>query len=213
MQNKLSEIRNDYGEDGLYEHEVPDEPFELVQTWLNEAIKNEIYEPTALTISTIDLHGKPSSRIVLLKDVQQEKLIFFSNYNSVKGKEIEENPYVAALLFWPELHRQIRIKGEIEKTSKEESDKYFIKRPFLSKLGAWASPQSEIVKDRNFLEQNFKMTEQKFKDKDIPRPTHWGGYAINPLSIEFWHGRSKRLHDRLIYRKVKFGWQIKRLAP
>ncbi len=213
MENEFSDIRNDYGDKGLIESELPSEPIRLTNNWLNEAIKEGLYEPTAITLSTIDSGGFPSLRIVLLKDIQKGKLIFFSNYDSAKAMELDLNPNASLLFFWPQSHRQIRIKGKVEKLSSEESDEYFKQRPEESKLGAWASPQSEVIKDRSFLELNYKKFEKKFNKKIIPRPEFWGGYIFDPLNFEFWQGRSKRLHDRLVYSKKEGDWTIRRLAP
>ena len=213
MKNEFSDIRNDYGDKGLIESELPSEPVRLTNHWLNEAIKEGLYEPTAITLSTIDSGGFPSLRIVLLKEIQKGKLIFFSNYDSAKARELELNPNAGLLFFWPQLHRQIRIKGKVEKLSQKQSDDYFNMRPEESKIGAWASPQSEVIEDRDFLELNYKKYEKKFNNKIISRPEFWGGYIFDPLNFEFWQGRSKRLHDRLVYSKKESDWEIRRLAP
>lgn len=213
MENEFSDIRNDYGDIGLRESELTSDPVQLVRDWLNEAVKEGFYEPTAISLSTIDSEGFPSSRIILLKDIQKGKLIFFSNYNSAKARELELNLNAGLLFFWPQLHRQIRIKGRVEKLSPEQSDEYFKMRPEESKIGTWSSPQSEVIKDRDSLELNYRHYEKKFHNKIIPRPEFWGGYMFDPLNFEFWQGRSKRLHDRLVYIKKGNKWEIERLAP
>jgi len=213
MKKDLSAIRNDYGSRAINESELPLEPVLLMQEWIDEAINKGIYEPTAIVLSTIDSEGFPSSRVVLLKGIQDGKLVFFSNFKSAKGKELEINSKAGLLFFWPQLHRQIRIKGNIEKISEAYSDSYFKDRPYESKIGAWASPQSEVIPNRASLESSYSFFEEKFKNKEIPRPDFWGGYELDPISFEFWQGRSGRLHDRVVYGKNELGWGISRLAP
>jgi len=213
MKNKFSDIRNDYGNRSLEESEMPSDPIGLTQEWLNEAIKEGLYEPTAISLSTIDFEGYPTSRIVLLKSILNSKFIFFSNYNSAKAKELENTSKAGILFFWPQLHRQIRITGKVKKISELQSEEYFNERPVESKIGAWASAQSEPIKDRDFLESNYNYYKKKFNSQTIPRPEFWGGYELEPVGIEFWQGRSKRLHDRMVYRKNDSAWVIERLAP
>ncbi|MCF8380442.1 MAG: pyridoxamine 5'-phosphate oxidase [Bacteroidales bacterium] len=213
MKNDLSAIRNDYGNRALNESELPKDPTLLLQDWMDEAINEGLYEPNAVVLSTTDSDGFPSSRVVLLKAIQDGKLVFFSNYSSAKGKELEKNPKAGLLFFWPQLHRQIRIKGNVERISDAHSDLYFKERPYESKLGAWASAQSEVISGREAIESKYSFYKGKFKDKEIPRPAFWGGFQLHPKNIEFWQGRSGRLHDRLVYGRDGAGWGIWRLAP
>jgi pyridoxamine 5'-phosphate oxidase len=166
-----------------------------------------------MVLSTVSSSGKPSSRVVLLKEARRENLMFFTNYTSRKGKELATNPYAALLFFWPDLQRQVRIEGKVEKTSKEDSDYYFASRPETSKLASWASTQSEIIEDREKLEEAYQAETLRFAKIPVPRPPHWGGFQLIPDSFEFWQGRESRLHDRLKYIKNGDEWTIIRLAP
>lgn len=213
MKNDFSTIRNDYGDRALKESEIPSDPIQLVQEWMDEAINEGSFEPTAIALSTIDSVGFPSSRMVLLKEIKASKLIFFSNYNSAKGRELAQDSKAGMLFFWPQLHRQIRIKGIVEKLSEKQSDSYFNERPYESKLGAWSSLQSELIANRTVLESNYEHFEKEFKNKFIPRPEFWGGYELNPISFEFWQGRKRRLHDRVVFSKDDDNWKVERLAP
>lgn len=176
------------------------------------AVKSNLYEPTAMTLSTCNAHYRPSSRIVLLKGLD-EGLVFFTNYESKKGASIVENPFAAALFFWPELERQVRIEGKVAKVSAEESDKYFYSRPKASQIGAIVSPQSKIISSRNDLDSMFEKALADYENKEVKRPDNWGGYRIIPEYFEFWQGRSGRLHDRLFYQRENNGWTKGRLAP
>ena len=208
----IAYIRKDYKQSSLLENDISPNPIVQFTSWWNEAIESDIDEVNALTLATANAQGKPSARIVLLKGYDENGFVFFTNYESHKGKELAANPYAAMVLFWKELERQIRIEGFVEKISAGESDEYFYSRPAGSRIGAWASPQSAVINDRNILEENVKNYSQNFGE-NIPRPVHWGGYRVVPSLIEFWQGRSNRLHDRIQYRKENNNWIIERLAP
>jgi pyridoxamine 5'-phosphate oxidase len=214
MNNQIAGIRRDYQMKSLQENDVAPDPFEQFSKWWDEAIKSELDEVNAMTLATASATGMPSARIVLLKSYSADGFVFFTNYNSNKGKEIEENPYACLVFFWKELERQIRISGTIEKVSEAESDEYFFSRPVGSRIGAWASPQSSIIPSRETIEMNLTKYEQQFAGGEITRPPHWGGYIVKPTVVEFWQGRSNRLHDRIQYLKQQEGmWKIERLAP
>ena len=208
----IADIRKDYRQSSLLENDISPNPIVQFTSWWNEAMQSNIDEVNALTLATANAQGKPSARIVLLKGYDENGFVFFTNYESHKGKELAANPYAAMVLFWKELERQIRIEGFAEKISAGESDEYFYSRPAGSRIGAWASPQSAVINDRNILEENVKNYSQNFGE-NIPRPVHWGGYRVVPSLIEFWQGRSNRLHDRIQYRKENNNWIIERLAP
>ena len=213
MRKEIADIRYDYQLQSLNREDVAANPFDQFDKWWNDAVNSEIYEVNAMTLATATKDGKPSARIVLLKDYDEKGFVFFTNYNSHKGSELAENPFAALVFFWKELERQVRIEGSIEKVSSQESDDYFYSRPTGSRIGAWASPQSTVIENRNLLEENVKIFSEKFGE-EIPRPTHWGGYRVIPNVIEFWQGRSSRMHDRICYRKELDGnWVIERLAP
>ncbi len=206
-------IRTDYGKHFLLEEEVDKNPIRQLQLWLNEAIKANVAEPNAMSVSTVNSDGYPTSRIVLLRGVDENGLTFYSNYHSNKGKEIDRFNKVGITFFWPELERQVRICGEIEKLSATESDTYFASRPRESQIGAWVSKQSMTLKNRQELDDNETRLEKEFEGKTIPRPAHWGGYLVVPVSMEFWQGRPSRLHDRLLFTKVDAAWTLARLSP
>ena len=197
----------------LDEKNIDPDPIKQFNRWFQVAKKTRMIHPEAMTLATSTRDGKPSVRVLLLKGVIDSKFIFFTNYQSSKAKEIEVNPYGALLFYWEKLERQVRIKGKIEKITEKESEDYFKTRPKGSKLGAWASPQSEVIPDRTFLEKNFKEFEEKYKNKEIPRPKHWGGYQLTPSMLEFWQGKPNRLHERIRYRSENGKWIIERLAP
>jgi pyridoxamine 5'-phosphate oxidase len=215
MNNDLSNYRKVYKKRELTKKEVPKNPMELFKKWFYEVEElGSADESNSMTISTVDKNGSPQNRIVLLKKYTWEGFIFYTNYNSNKGKSIEQNPHVCLSFFWPNIERQIIIKGKAEKIPENLSDGYFESRPDGSKLGAWASDQSETVSSREFLDNRLISFEKQFKDKEIPRPKHWGGYIVKPSSIEFWQGRPNRMHDRIKYTlQENFDWKIERLAP
>ena len=214
MNKSIADIRKDYQLKSLLETAVADNPFEQFNRWWDDAIQSELEEVNAMTLATASASGMPSARIVLLKSAIADGFIFFTNYNSLKGNELEENPFACLVFFWKELERQIRITGTIEKVSAAESDDYFYSRPEGSRIGAWASPQSSVIPSRETIEANIVKYVQKFKGAEITRPPHWGGYIVKPTVIEFWQGRPNRLHDRIQYSKLQDGmWNIERLAP
>jgi pyridoxamine 5'-phosphate oxidase len=209
----IADIRKEYKQQSLSEHELAGDPFAQFHTWWKQAIESEIDEVNAMTLATANKNGHPSARIVLLKDADETGFVFYTNYNSSKGIQLEENPFAALVFFWKELERQIRIEGTIAKVDEPESDAYFASRPRESKIGAWASAQSNIVVSRTELEAKVAEIEKKYPG-EIPRPPHWGGYRLIPDSVEFWQGRPGRLHDRLRYSKgEENNWTIERLAP
>jgi len=215
MSKDLSNYRKSYEKSKLLETSIPENPMELFQKWfyeIEESNTNE--EPNAMTIATVGNDGFPKSRVVLLKKITWEGFIFYTNYNSEKGKAIAKNPKVCLSFFWHSLERQIIIKGKAEKIAENMSDGYFESRPDGSKLGAWASNQSEVVASREELDKKLKTFEEKYNGKEIPRPKYWGGYIVKPISIEFWQGRPNRMHDRIRYTlQENFDWKIERLAP
>jgi len=215
MSKDLSGYRKSYEKQELLESNCPENPMELFQKWFLNADSSEMVgETNALTISTIGKDGFPKSRVILLKKYTWEGFIFYTNYNSEKGKAILDNNHVCLSFFWPALEQQIIIKGEAEKLAENLSDGYFESRPDGSKLGAWASNQSSVVNSRQELDDNLKTYQQQFDGKEIPRPAHWGGFLVKPISIEFWQGRPNRMHDRILYTLLEdFSWKIERLAP
>tara|TARA_B100000809_G_scaffold111195_1_gene109814 strand:+ start:33246 stop:33893 length:648 start_codon:yes stop_codon:yes gene_type:complete len=215
MEKDLSNYRKSYVKKELLKTDVLENPLELFQKWFYEVeSSNSIEEPNAMTISTIGADGFPQNRIVLLKKFTWEGFIFYTNYNSAKGKAISENPNVCISFFWHSMEQQIIIKGKVEKIPENLSDGYFESRPTGSKLGAWASNQSQVVASKEALNINLEKLEQEFKNKEIPRPPHWGGYIVKPEYIEFWQGRPNRMHDRIRYQlQENFEWKIDRLAP
>lgn len=215
MAKDLSNYRKSYEKQELLESTCPENPMELFQTWFRNADEsNTVEETNAMNISTIGKDGFPKNRIVLLKKFTWEGFIFYTNYTSEKGKAIEENNNICLSFFWPALEQQIIIKGQAEKLAENLSDGYFESRPNGSKLGAWASNQSSVVSSRQELEENLSTLEKKYENKEIPRPKHWGGYLVKPISIEFWQGRPNRLHDRILYAlQEDFSWKLERLAP
>ena len=214
MNKNIAGIRKDYQMQSLLETGVADDPFVQFDSWWDDAVKSELNEINAMTLATASATGMPSARIVLLKSVSEAGFVFFTNYNSQKGKELLENPRACLVFFWKELERQIRITGSVEKVSAEESDEYFNSRPEGSRIGAWASPQSSVIESREIIEINLANYARQFAKGEIARPPHWGGYIVIPSVIEFWQGRPNRLHDRIQYSKITDGsWKIERLAP
>ncbi|EPR69912.1 pyridoxamine 5'-phosphate oxidase [Cyclobacterium qasimii] len=211
---KLSDIRIEYSSKKLNLNEINSNPLEQFKVWLSEAITAQVNEPTAMHLCTINDEGHPSGRIVLLKGAD-EGFVFFTNYSSHKGKQLAKHPVASLTFFWPELERQVRIEGTVAKTSTDESDEYFKSRPEQSQIGAWTSPQSEVIPDRAYLEERQLEIEKRFNSEPIIRPENWGGYRLSPTSMEFWQGRPARLHDRVFY-SIKDGnseWTMERLAP
>ncbi len=209
----LSDIRLNYAKGILDEQSIGNNPFEFLAQWLNQAIEAKVQEPTAMVLSTVDDSGKPKSRVVLLKEFKDNKLIFFTNYHSAKGRHMESNQQVATLFFWDELERQVRINGVVSKILPQESDEYFNSRPRESRIGAVISPQSQVIGSREELQKDFEEMRGRGDEYHIQRPQHWGGYAIAIQEIEFWQGRPGRLHDRIRFFQVDGSWIKQRLAP
>lgn len=209
----IADIRRDYMKATLSEDIVDQDPFRQFTEWWIEATRAEIDEVNAMTLSTVSEGGRPAARIVLLKGYDENGFVFFTNYESRKGLDLKLNPYASLLFFWKELERQVRIDGPCEKVPDAESDEYFYSRPEGSRIGAWASPQSQVISSRDVLDQNIIELENRFQGKAVPRPPHWGGYRVRPDQMEFWQGRPSRLHDRILYTRETAGWKIDRLAP
>lgn len=213
MNSSIADIRKDYRLRSLSEADVQADPIAQFRVWWDEAVSSAVGEVNAMTLATVSAESRPSARIVLLKGFDENGFMFFTNYQSRKGKEIDANPHAALVFFWQELERQVRIEGGIEKVSEAESDTYYHSRPQGSQIGAWASPQSEVIAGRETIESNYASLEQKFGAGEVPRPGFWGGYIVRPSMIEFWQGRSSRLHDRIRYDLADGDWRITRLAP
>nr|WKF57129.1 Pyridoxine/pyridoxamine 5'-phosphate oxidase [Paraburkholderia busanensis] len=210
----LADIRKNYSLGSLDVADIDRNPFRQFDTWFDQAVAAQLPEPNTMTLATVDSRGRPSARIVLIKAVDERGFVFFTNYESRKGRELGANPYASLLFYWIELERQVRVEGSIVKTSAEESDAYFASRPLGSRIGAWASNQSQVIESRSQLETREREISARYGDAP-PRPPHWGGYRLVPEAIEFWQGRPSRLHDRLLYtRSSEHGdWQISRLSP
>ena len=215
MSRNLADMRRDYTRDGLSEEQAPAEPFALFHQWFADAVDTEQapVEPNAMTLATVDEAGRPHCRVLLLKGLDSRGFTFFTNYESAKGAELAARPFAAMTFFWPSLERQVRIEGRVERVTAAECDAYFQVRPLGSRLGAWASPQSKVLRDRAELEALLAEAQLRFLDKAPHCPEHWGGYRLQPDRIEFWQGRPSRLHDRLNYRLLDGAWLRERLAP
>ncbi|MGC8594741.1 MAG: pyridoxamine 5'-phosphate oxidase [Candidatus Kryptoniota bacterium] len=209
----IKTIRKEYSGRHLDEKNVLSDPIKQFESWLAEAVDARVDTPNAMVLATATGDGLPSARVVLLRDLSSEGLVFYTNYNSRKARDLSNNPAAAAVFYWPELDRQVRIEGNVSKTSPEISDEYFNSRPKESRIAAIVSPQSEIISDRSYLEELFKSYLEQLTDDHVPRPAFWGGYILHPERIEFWQGRENRLHDRILYIRKGHGWSIVRLAP
>lgn len=213
MTQSIADLRQNYTLQALNEADVDPDPIRQFQRWLDQAIAAELPEPNAMTLATATRDGIPSARIVLLKGLDARGFAFYTNYESRKGRELADNPQAALVFLWTVLERQVRIEGQVEKVTAAETDAYFQSRPLASRLGAWASEQSRVIRDREVLEQRFAELKATYADETVPRPPHWGGYRVIPHQIEFWQGRTSRLHDRLRYRLEQGSWLLERLAP
>ena len=208
----LHDIRDEYSKQELSRRQCDSNPIKQFEKWLGEAIEAKVHEPTAMNLATLNAQGKPSSRVVLLKEVNSQGFVFFTNYQSQKGQALAINPFAALNFFWPELERQVRIEGAVEKLPEAQSDDYFADRPYTNRIGAWASEQSAVIKSKNTLLAKAALIAAKYPF-NVPRPPHWGGYLVIPEMIEFWQGRPSRLHDRIRYRLENNLWIIERLSP
>ena len=214
MTDSLKNVRRDFTKGALLENELPEDPLDLLLNWYQAAVDSKEQDANAMSLSTLDLDGYPVSRVVLLRYATKDGLSFFTNYKSAKGLEIEKNPKGAVQFLWKSLERQVRVRGRIERLPAAESDAYFASRPRESQIGAWASPQSEVIVSRETIENSVAAYTAKFaSEATVPRPPHWGGYRILPVTFEFWQGRPSRLHDRMRASRVNDGWKWERLAP
>jgi pyridoxamine 5'-phosphate oxidase len=210
--DNLTSNHMDYGKNTLDTEHLHPDPIEQLKTWLSDAQQSGLVEPNAMTLATVDGNFRPNARVVLLREISEGGLVFFTNYESRKGRELAVNPFCTLVFYWAQLERQVRIDGLAKKISTTESDNYFVSRPIKSQIAAWASPQSQIITNRLELDENFANYQREYNNQ-VPRPPHWGGYRITPDRFEFWQGRRSRLHDRLVYIPEKSGWNIIRLAP
>ena len=209
----IADLRREYASRALTEREADDDPIQQFSLWFGEALKSELLDTNAMTLATASRDGSPSARIVLLKGFDEAGFIFFTNYESAKARDLDDNPRACLLLFWAALERQVRVTGRVSKTSAQESETYFQSRPFESQIGAWASAQSRTLHDRDALEARYAELAAKYAGGPVPLPPFWGGYRVAPETIEFWQGRKSRLHDRLLYTKHGTTWLRSRLAP
>ena len=214
MGNTIADIRKEYSQQSLSENDVETDPILQFKKWWEHVLAAGVEEPNAMTLATSSMEAVPSARIVLLKDFSEKGFIFFTNYNSYKGQQLSENPKACLVFFWKELERQVRVTGLVFKLSSVESDEYFNSRPEANRIGAWASPQSQVIENRDWLDERFKKLFTEMNNENIQRPSNWGGYIVKPVIIEFWQGRPSRLHDRIQYSLLEDGtWKIERLAP
>jgi pyridoxamine 5'-phosphate oxidase len=213
LHDHVRNLREDFSKMQLDESMVKNDPFEQFEVWYDEAVTAQVNVPNGFHLSTVSAEGRPSGRILLLRNFLNGGFSFYTNYNSRKGKEIEKNPFASMTFFWPELERQVRIEGKLRKQTAEDSDEYFMSRPRESRIGAWASQQSAVLPDRKTLENAYEAAKNKFRDVEVVRPDWWGGYILVPDFVEFWQGRPSRLHDRISYRKEGDNWKIERLSP
>lgn len=214
MNASIADIRKEYASLSLLETDVAPDPFTQFGLWWQQALNSQVLEPNAMTLATASADGLPAARIVLLKDYSPAGFVFYTNYQSFKAMHLAENPKACLVFFWPELERQIRITGLVKKVAESESNAYYHSRPEGSRLGAWASPQSQVVESRDWLDAQLAQRRKEFEGKEINRPPHWGGYLVQPVMVEFWQGRPSRLHDRIQYAlQDDSNWKIERLAP
>ena len=210
----IARLRRDYAGQHLTDQAAPSDPLRLFHHWFRQALKVRSLDANAMTLATVGPGGQPDARVVLLKGLDAQGFVFFTNYQSRKGRELKRQPKACLLFFWPDLHRQVRVEGKVQKLTARESDLYFKTRPRGSQVSAWASPQSEVIEAREILDRRMAEVEAQFQGRKVPRPPHWGGYRLVPQALEFWSGRHNRLHDRLAYkRKGAQGWRRERLAP
>jgi pyridoxamine 5'-phosphate oxidase len=213
LDREVAALREEYTRTGLVEADVVPDPVVQFRAWFRDALAADLHEPNAMTLATTTPDGGPSARTVLLKGYDERGFVFYTNYEGRKARELEANPLCALLFYWGELERQVRIEGRASRLSGEEADAYFASRPRGSRIGAWASEQSRPVEDRSILEERVRVLEAEYEGREIPRPPFWGGYRIEPETIEFWQGRENRLHDRIVYHRSGRGWKIVRLQP
>lgn len=214
MKSEIAHLRQEYSSQVLLEKHVTDHPMDQFSIWWQQVLETELLEPNAMTLATASSDGMPSARIVLLKGFDKDGFVFYTNYKSYKAMQLDENPKASLIFFWKELERQVRVTGLVSKLDEKESDAYFSARPEGSQIGAWTSPQSQVITDREWLDSRYAALEKEMSGKEIQRPPHWGGYLVKPVIIEFWQGRPSRLHDRLQYTLQENGsWKIDRLAP
>ncbi|MFH0992383.1 MAG: pyridoxamine 5'-phosphate oxidase [bacterium] len=212
MKERIEKLRREYVTEGLRKSDVDSDPWNQFKKWFSDAVEAELAEPNAMVLSTANRHGKPSSRVVLMKDFDEHGIVFYTNYESRKGRELSSNPHVSLVFFWPQLARQVRIEGTVRPVDRKESEEYFRTRPRESQIGAWASHQSSVISSREELEQKAAEIQERFSGVEIPIPPTWGGFRLEPAIFEFWQGRESRLHDRIVYEKKKT-WLIFRLSP
>jgi pyridoxamine 5'-phosphate oxidase len=213
LRNYINNIRRDFSSKQLDESSVGNNPYQLFAQWFEEAVGSQILDPYAMMIATVSKENKPSSRVVYMRDISEKGLVFYTNYDSQKGNDLDSNPHISLLFFWGELERQIRIEGKVSVLDPIKSDSYFSSRPRESQIGAWTSNQSQIIESRKYLEDRYKEFTAKFENKNVDRPKQWGGYLVEPTSFEFWQGRPSRLHDRVKFLHSGSDWKIVRLAP